>query len=62
MFLITERLLSEQALQHSKRIGGLLLRNEKEEARLISEYATEMLAHEYTYALNMTIADLQLRE
>jgi hypothetical protein len=39
--------VAESALQHSRRVGDLLLKNEDEEVQRITEYAEELLNTEY---------------
>lgn len=39
--------VAESSLQHSRRVGGLLLKNEDEELQRVAEYAEELLNDEY---------------
>ena len=39
--------VAESSLQHSRRVGGLLLKNEDEEVQRVTEYAEELLNNEY---------------
>lgn len=42
--------VADSALQHSRRVGDLLLKNEGEEVQRVTEYAEELLDHEYRWA------------
>jgi hypothetical protein len=39
--------VAESSLQHSRRVGDLLLKNEDEEVQRVTEYAEELLNDEY---------------
>lgn len=39
--------VAESALQHSRRVGDLLLKSENQEVQRVQEYAEELLDHEY---------------
>jgi hypothetical protein len=39
--------VAESSLQHSRRVGDLLLKNEDEEVQRVAEYAEELLNDEY---------------
>lgn len=43
----------QQALERSKRVGELLLKNEQEELQSIAKYADDLIRSEYRYLLEL---------
>lgn len=46
--------VADSALQHSRRVGDLLLKNEDEEVQRVTQYAEELLDHEYRAPMKPT--------
>lgn len=46
--------VAESALQHSHRVGDMLLKNEDEEVQRVTEYAEELLDHEYRWVIDQS--------